>query len=64
VGMAATISPITLNLSEVAVTLKVGLMALVLAYPTHKGFVERRRGMLLLLLYAISLASILQRQAA
>lgn len=63
VGVAATISPITLNLSEVAVTLGFGLMALVLAYPTHRGFIERRRGILLLLLYAIYLTTILQRQA-
>jgi cation:H+ antiporter len=64
VGVAATISPITLTWSEVAVTLGFGLLALVLAYPTRKGFIERRRGMLLLLLYAIYLTSILQRQAA
>ncbi|CBE68585.1 O-antigen polymerase (fragment) [Candidatus Methylomirabilis oxygeniifera] len=39
-------------------------MALVFTYPTHTGFIERRWGVLLLMLYAVYLATILQRQAA
>jgi len=35
-------------------------VALVFAYPTRKGFIERRRGVLLLMLYAVYLATILQ----
>ncbi|HSW64789.1 MAG TPA: calcium/sodium antiporter [Dissulfurispiraceae bacterium] len=64
VAVAAILSPITVSWREVAVTLVFGLVALVCTYPTRRGFIERRRGVLLLVLYAVYLATILQRQAA
>lgn len=64
VAVAAIIHPITVAWREVAITLALGLMALVFAYPTPKGFIERRRGVLLLVLYVAYLATILQRQPA
>jgi cation:H+ antiporter len=63
VAVAAIIHPITVPWREVAVALVFGLVALVFAYPTRTGFIERRRGVLLLVLYAVYLATILQRQA-
>lgn len=64
VAVAAIIYPITVAWREVAITLVFGLVALVFTYPTRKGFIGRRRGVLLLVLYAVYLATILQRQAA
>jgi cation:H+ antiporter len=64
VAVAAMLSPITVSWREVAVTLVFGLVAVVCTYPTRSGFIERRRGVLLLVLYAVYLATILQRQAA
>jgi cation:H+ antiporter len=64
VPVAAILSPITVSWREVAVTLVFGLVALVFTYPSRKGFIERRRGIMLLVLYAVYLAAILQRQAA
>lgn len=64
VAVAAIIHPITVAWREVAITLVFGLVALVFTYPTRTGFIERRRGVLLLVLYAAYLATILQQQAA
>jgi cation:H+ antiporter len=64
VAVAAIIHPIIVVWREVAITLVFGLVALVLAYPTRKGFIKRRQGVLLLVLYAVYLATILQHQAA
>ena len=60
VAVAAIIHPITVPWREVAIALVFGLVALVFAYPTRKGLIERRRGVLLLVLYAVYLATILQ----
>ncbi len=60
-AVAAIIFPITVAWREVAITLMFGLVALVFTYPTRKGFIERRRGVLLLVLYAVYLGTILQR---
>lgn len=57
------IHPIAVGWREVAITLVFGLVSVVLAYPTRAGFIERRRGVLLLALYAVYLATILQRPA-
>lgn len=59
-AIAAIIHPITVAWREVAVTLIFGLLALAFSYPTRKGFIERRRGILLLVLYVVYLATILQ----
>jgi cation:H+ antiporter len=61
VAVAAIIFPITVAWREVAITLMFGLVALIFTYPTRKGFIERRRGVLLLVLYAVYLGTILQR---
>ena len=63
IGVAAVIHPITVPWREVAITLVFGFVALVFTYPTAKGFIERRRGILLLVLYAAYLAAVLQLQA-
>jgi cation:H+ antiporter len=64
VAVAATIHPITVAWRELTIALVFGLVALVFTYPTRTGFIERRRGILLLVLYAAYLATILQRQAS
>ena len=60
VAVAAMIHPIIVPWREVAIALAFGLVALVFAYPTRKGFIERRRGILLLVLYVVYLATILR----
>jgi cation:H+ antiporter len=61
VAVAAIIHPITVAWREVAIVLVFGLVAVVFTYPTRTGFIERGRGVLLLVLYAAYLATILQR---
>jgi len=60
IAIAAVIHPITVAWREVAIALVFGLVALVFTYPPRTGFIERRRGVLLLALYVAYLASILQ----
>ena len=62
IGVAAIICPITVGWREVAGVLIVGLVAVALTFPNGRGFIERRRGALLLMLYAAYLVTILQRQ--
>lgn len=62
VAVAAIIHPITIAWREVAITLMFGLVALVFTYPSREGFTERRRGVLLLVLYMAYFATIFQRQ--
>lgn len=64
VPVAAIIYPIAVGWREVVIVLVFGLVALALTYPARGGFIERRRGVLLLALYVIYLAAILQREAA
>lgn len=61
VAVAAIIHPITVSWREVAVALVFGFVAVVFTFPTSKGFIERRRGVLLLVLYGAYLTTILQR---
>jgi cation:H+ antiporter len=63
VAVAATIYPISVDWREVAVGLVFGLLAVMFILPTRSGFIERRRGVLLLVLYAVYLTAILQKQA-
>jgi cation:H+ antiporter len=51
VGIAGTLHPIAAPLSEVALTLACGIVALLLLLPNRRGLIVRRRGFLLLLLY-------------
>ena len=64
VAVAAIIHPIAVAWREVAVAVVFGFVALVFTYPSRTGLIERRRGILLLVLYVAYLATILQRQAA
>lgn len=52
VGVAGSIHPIPAPLGEVALTLAVGVIALVLLLPNRRSSIERSRGALLLALYA------------
>ena len=60
VAVAAVIHPIEVRPPDLAMTLAVGLLALVIAYPPASGFIDRRRGVLLLILYVFYVASLLQ----
>lgn len=64
IAVAAIIHPITVAWQEVAIALVFGLVALVFTYPARTGFIERRRGVLLLVLFAVYLGTLLQRPAA
>jgi cation:H+ antiporter len=64
VGVAATIHPITVGWREIYVALVFGIVALALTFPSGRGFIERRRGIILLVLYAVYLAIILQYRIA
>ena len=64
VALAAVIHPITVAWRDVAIALVFGLAALALSYPARNGFIGRRRGALLLVLYAMYLVVILLRQEA
>lgn len=60
IATAAIISPITVSWREVAVALVFGLVTVAVTFPTRRGFIERRRGVLLLVLYAAYLTAVLQ----
>jgi cation:H+ antiporter len=60
VAVAACIHPIAIASREVFSALVFGVVALGCSYPPSGGFIERRRGVLLLVLYAIYLATVLQ----
>lgn len=64
VSVAAIIHPITAPRRDVAVALAFGVAAVALAYPPRNGFIERKRGVLLLALYAAYVTTILHGGAA
>ena len=59
VAIAALIRPIDVPLRSVASTLSFGALAVLCAFPPRSGFIKRRRGMLLLVLYLVNLAAVL-----
>lgn len=61
VPVAAVIHPIAADWRSVAVTLLCGILAVMLIFPSRRSLTERRRGLFLLLLYAIYLAAVMQR---
>ncbi|MBD2327594.1 calcium/sodium antiporter [Alkalinema sp. FACHB-956] len=61
VGIAAILFPITVNWQEVAIALVFGLLSIAFTFPSSNGLIERRRGVLLLLLYAVYVVAILQK---
>jgi cation:H+ antiporter len=60
IATAAIIYPITVSWREVAVALVFGLVTVAFTFPTQRGFIERRRGVLLLVLYVAYLTAVLQ----
>lgn len=60
VAVAAIISPITVEWRQVVIALVFGFVALVLIYPARNGFIDRSRGVFLLMLYLVYLATIFQ----
>jgi cation:H+ antiporter len=60
VPVAAIISPIPVSWREVVVALACGLLAVLLTFPPREGFIERRRGALLLVLFVVYLAAMFQ----
>lgn len=60
VGVASSITPITIGLREVAPALILGLLAVALTYPPGSGRIERWRGTILLGVYATYLLAVLQ----
>jgi Ca2+/Na+ antiporter len=63
VAPAAIIHPIAVGSTGVFVALVFGLVALACSFPPKNGFIERRRGLLLLALYAMYLTTVLQLAA-
>lgn len=57
ISVASIICPIHASRHEIAATLMCGFVAVLITYPSKKGFIQRGRGMLLLFIYAIYLAS-------
>lgn len=62
VAVAAIISPITVEWREVAAALVCGLVAVMCTYPPRDGLITRRRGMVLLALYAGYILSVLSQK--
>ena len=64
VGIAALIHPIVVPLRDVAAILVFGVLAVAFVFPPKNGFIERRRGVILLLLYVGYITTVLQSGAA
>lgn len=64
VATAAVIHPIQVSLSQIVVALTFGVLALALVFPPSSGIIGRSRGVMLLVVYLIYLAIILQQPAA
>lgn len=60
VGVASSISPIDINVREVAPALVLGLVAVALTYPPRSGVLDRWRGLILLGVYGTYLFAVLQ----
>ena len=63
VAVAAIIHPISIGWRGVFGALTCGVAALLCSYPSGTGFIERRRGFLLLVLYVVYLTTVLQMAA-
>lgn len=60
VAVVSLICPIVIHWKEIAVALVFGLLVVACTYPFGSGFLGRKRGILLLILYAVYLVLILQ----
>lgn len=63
-AVAAVISPIAMPWRQVAVALTFGLLAVVCTWPGRDGYIGRRRGLQLLMLYGVYLAAVTLSQVA
>ena len=61
VGVAAVVCPIRVAPSRMAAALIMGLVTTALTFPNRTGLIERRRGPILLALYAIYIVAIISR---
>ncbi len=52
VALAATICPIVVGLRDIGVALICGFLSILFIYPTRDGFIPRKRGLMLIVLYA------------
>lgn len=64
VAIASLIAPIPASSGEVTIALVFGLLGLLVVYPRRSGLIERRQGILLLLLYCAYLMTMIQSQMA
>jgi len=64
IPIAAIIHPIVVPWRELLMALVFGFVSLACTYPTRTGYIERRRGVLLLILYLLYLKTIFQLQAS
>ena len=60
VGVAAIINPVRTNWHEAVLTLIFGFVSLLLIYPSASGYIERKRGILLLILYGFYTAMLME----
>lgn len=60
VPIAAIINPIPIQIQEVAVSLLFGFMTVAFTYPSSNGTIGRSRGILLLVVYLIYMATVIQ----
>lgn len=61
VAVVSLICPIEIKFNQIAVALILGFLTVIITYPFGSGFIGRKRGFLLLALYAVYLALILYR---
>jgi len=61
VGLVALISPIAIDWRQVLPALISGIAAVALTWPPRSGFIPRRRGVLLLVIYALYVVWLLRR---
>jgi cation:H+ antiporter len=61
VGLVAVIHPIQVAWQSVFVALTLGVVALICSFPPGSGFIERRRGVLLIAVYCVYLVIVLQQ---
>lgn len=64
IAIAALIHPIAVPLKDIVATLVFGVLAVVFVLPARIGFIERRRGVLLISLYIAYLVTVFQSGAA
>lgn len=63
VAISSIIAPISVNPRDPGIALLFTFLALAIIYPRRTGIIERRQGVLLVVLYGIYLLAIVQRQA-